>query len=97
LIMGNIRLSGMDMQVRVGKEIKAGDRTIWPVMKISILKTCEDRIMAIQVTPLAMLIIEPAGQYAVSFDGEPMSIEAILELASPLRDVLQEARGSSQY
>ena len=85
------------MQVRVGKEIKAGDRTIWPVMKISILKTCEDKIMAIQVTPLAMLIIEPAGQYAVSFDGEPMSIEAILELASPLRDVLQEARGSSQY
>jgi uncharacterized spore protein YtfJ len=95
--MGNIRLSGMDMQVRVGKEIKAGDRTIWPVMKISILKTCEDKIMAIQVTPLAMLIIEPAGQYAVSFDGEPMSIEAILELASPLRDVLQDARGSSQY
>jgi hypothetical protein len=97
LIMGNIRLSGMDMQVRVGKEMKAGDRTIWPVMKISILKTCEDKIMAIQVTPLAMLIIEPAGQYAVSFDGEPMSIEAILELASPLKDVLQEARGSSQY
>jgi hypothetical protein len=97
LIMGNIRLSGMDMQVRVGKEMKAGDRTIWPVMKISILKTCEDKIMAIQVTPLAMLIIEPAGQYAVSFDGEPMSIEAILKLASPLRDVLQDARGSSQY
>lgn len=97
MIMGNIRLSGMDMQVRVGKEMKAGDRTIWPVMKISILKTCEDKIMAIQVTPLAMLIIEPAGQYAVSFDGEPMSIEAILELASPLRDVLQDARGSSQY
>jgi hypothetical protein len=97
LIMGNIRLSGMDVQVRVGKEMKAGDRTIWPVMKISILKTCEDKIMAIQVTPLAMLIIEPARQYAVSFDGEPMSLEAILELASPLRDVLKEAGGSSQY
>jgi hypothetical protein len=65
-------------------------------MRISILKTCEDKILAIQITPLAMLIIEPAGQYAVSFDGEPMTIEAILELAAPLRDVLEKARRSSQ-
>jgi hypothetical protein len=43
-----------------------------------------------------MLIIEPAGQYAVSFDGEPMTIEAILELAAPLKDVLEKARRSSQ-
>ena len=91
-----IRLSGMDMRVLVGKEIKADDRTIWPVMKITILKTCEDRVQAIQITPLAMLIIEPAGQYAVSFDGEPMTIEAILELAAPLRDVLEKARGTAR-
>ena len=91
-----IRLSGMDMRVFVGKEIKAGDRTIWPVMRISILKTCEDRVQAIQITPLAMLIIEPAEQYAVSFDGEPMTIEAILELAAPLRDVLEKARGTTR-
>jgi uncharacterized spore protein YtfJ len=91
-----IRLSGMDMRVFVGKEIKASDRTIWPVMRISVLKTCEDRVQAIQITPLAMLIIEPAGQYAVSFDGEPMTIEAILELAAPLRDVLEKARGTAR-
>jgi hypothetical protein len=89
--MENIKLSEMDMRVLVGKEIKAGDRIIWPVMRITILKTGEDRILAIQITPLAMLIIEPAGQYAVSFDGEPMTIEAILELAAPLRDVLEKA------
>ena len=92
--MGDKGLSGMDMRVQVGKEIKAGDRTIWPVMRITILKTCEDKIMAIQVTPLAMLIIEPERQYAVSFDGDPMSIEAIMELAEPLRDVLEEARAA---
>jgi hypothetical protein len=91
-----IRLSGTDMRVFVGKEIIAGDRTIWPVMRISILKTFEDRVQAIQITPLAMLIIEPAGQYAVSFDGEPMTIEAILELAAPLRDVLEKARGTTR-
>jgi uncharacterized spore protein YtfJ len=91
-----IRLSGMDMRVFVGKEIKAGNRTIWPVMRISVLNTFEDRVQAIQITPLAMLIIEPAGQYAVSFDGEPMTIEAILELAAPLRDVLEKARGTAR-
>jgi hypothetical protein len=39
LIMVNIRLSGIDTEVRVGKEIKAGNRTIWPVMRIHIIKT----------------------------------------------------------
>ncbi len=80
------------MRVLVGKEIKAGDRTIWPVMRIFVLKTQEDWGQAIQITPLAMLIIEPAGQYALSFDGEPMTIEAILELAAPLKEVLEKSR-----
>lgn len=81
----------MDMRVLVGKEIKAGERTIWPVTRITVVRGCEDKFQAIQITPLAMLIIEPAGQYAVSFAGEPMTIEAILELAPPLRDVLEKA------
>jgi len=89
-------MENMDMRVLVGKEIIAGDRTIWPVMRISILKTRENRTLAIQITPLAMLIIEPAGQYAVSFAGEPMTIEAIIELAAPLRDVLEKTRGSAK-
>ncbi|MCK9565959.1 MAG: hypothetical protein M0Q43_07915 [Methanothrix sp.] len=92
----NIRLPEMDMRTIVGKEIIVGDRSIWPVMRISILKTYEDRIQAIRITPLAMLITEPAGQYAVSFEGEPMTIEAILELALPLKDVLEKARGSAR-
>jgi hypothetical protein len=39
-----------------------------------------------------MLIIEPTAQYAVSFDGEPMTIEAIFEMAAPLKDALEKAR-----
>lgn len=88
----NIKFPERDMKIIVSKEIKAGDRTIWPVMKIFFLKTFEDRAQAIHITPLAMLIIDPAGQYAVSFEGEPMTIEAILELAAPLKEVLEKAR-----
>jgi hypothetical protein len=94
--MENIRQIEMDMRVIVGKEIKAGDKTIWPVIKISILKTCEERVQAIQITPLAMLITEPAEQYAISFAGGPMTIEAIIDLAAPLRDILERARGSGR-
>jgi len=89
--MVNIRLPEMDLRVIVGKEIKAGDKTIWPVMRISILKTCEEKVLAIQITPIAMLVIEPTGQYALSFAGEPMTIEDITKLAPPLRDVLEKA------
>ena len=92
--MVNIRLPEMDLRVIVGKEIKVGDKAIWPVMRISILKTRGENVLAIQITPLAMLVIEPAEQYAVSFAGEPMTIEAITKLARPLRDVLEKARGT---
>jgi len=91
-----LRQPEIDMRVIVGKEIKAGDKTIWPVIKISILKTCEESVQAIQITPLAMLITGPAEQYAVSFSGEPMTIEAIIDLAAPLRDILERARGSAR-
>jgi len=89
--MEKIYLPEMDTQVLVGKEINAGDRTMWPVTRISVLRGCGDKVQTIQIKPLAMLIIEPTGSYAVSFAGEPMTIEAILELALPLRDVLEKA------
>ncbi len=86
----------MDLQVLVGKEIKAAGRTIWPVTRIAILKGCGDMVQSIQIKLLAMLILEPAGSYAVSFAGEPMTIEAILELAPSLRVVLEKAGEAGQ-
>jgi uncharacterized spore protein YtfJ len=86
----------MDTQVLIGKEIKVCGRTIWPVTRIAVLRGWEDKVQTIQIKPLAMLIIEPAGSYAVSFAGEPMTIEAILQLAPPLRDVLEKAGEAGQ-
>ncbi len=94
--MEKIGLPEIDMQVLVGKEIKVSGRTIWPVTRITVLKGCEDKIQAIQMTPLAMLIVEPVGSYALSFAGEPMTVEAILELAPLLRDVLEKAGEAGQ-
>jgi hypothetical protein len=91
----NLEPSGffeMDEQVQVGKKIIAGDRTIWPVEILSIWRTSGDRVWAIRITPLAMLITEPGEQYALSFGGEPMTVETILEIAPSLAEVLEEAR-----
>ena len=94
--MEKISLPEMDMQVLVGKEIKAAGRTFWPVTRISVIRGCENKVQAIQITPLAMLIVELAGSFVVSFAGEPMTIEAILELAPSLRVVLEKAGEAGQ-
>jgi uncharacterized spore protein YtfJ len=86
----------MDIQVLVGKEIKVCGRSIWPVTRIAIHGGCEDKVQSVHIKPLAMLIVDPAGSYAVSFAGEPMTIEAILELAPSLRDVLEKAGEAGQ-
>ena len=97
LILGTRRSFGVEEEVRVGKEIVAGNRTIWPVVRITIFWASENRVDAIQITPLAVLIIEKNEQYALSFDGGPMTIDAILELMPSLGDILEQAkRASSQ-
>ena len=97
LTLRSKRSFGVEEQVRVGKETVVGNRTIWPVVRITILWASEKRVQAIQITPLAALIVEQEEQYALSFNGGPMTIEAILELAPSLGDILEQAkRGSSR-
>jgi uncharacterized spore protein YtfJ len=94
LILELKRSIGMSEEVRVGKEIVIGNRTIWPVVKISVFWAFEKRIHAVQVAPLAFLIIEKDAEYALSIDGTQMTIEAILEMAPSLRDILVKRRES---
>jgi len=86
----------VDVRMIVGRQITAGIRTIWPVMKITVIKGCGERVLAIEVSPIAMLITDDrAGTYAVSISGRPMAVREILELAPGLREVLakrEEAR-----
>lgn len=79
----------------MGKETVVGNRTIWPVIRITILWASENRVQAIHITPLAALIVEQEDQYALSLDGRPMTIEAILDLAPSLGDILEQAKRES--
>jgi hypothetical protein len=80
-----IRFPSVETKILVDKEIKAGDRTLFTVIKSSILKTHDGEIIGRWLTPLAMLIVEPGNQYAISINGEKMPIDTILNLAPSLK------------
>ncbi len=93
LKMPELKLPKVKTEILVCKEIEAGVRTIFTLVKISILATDEGNILGSWLKPQAFLIIEPGEQYAVSISGEQMSMEKILELAPSLKEVVEKARG----
>jgi hypothetical protein len=84
-------LPEIETMIRVEKELKAGKRTLYTVVRISIIKTEYRGILGIWLTPLATLIVEADLQYAISFTEEKLSIGKILELAPSLNDLLETA------
>lgn len=91
--MPELKLPKVKTEIQVSKEIEAGVRTIFTVIRISILATDDGNILGSWLKPQAFLIIEPGEQYAVSISGEQMSMEKILELAPSLKEVVEKARG----
>jgi hypothetical protein len=93
LKMPELKLPKVETEIRVSKEMEAGVRTIFTVIRISNIATDDGNLLGSWLMPLAFLIIEPGEQYAVSISGEQMSIETILELAPSLKEVIEKARG----
>jgi hypothetical protein len=93
LKMPELKLPKVKTEIQVSKEIEAGARTIFTVIRISILATDDGNILGSWLMPQAFLIIEPGEQYAVSISGEQMSMEKILEMAPSLKEVVEKARG----
>ena len=94
--MEKMALPDVDVRVIVGRKITAGSRTIWPVTKITVIKGCGERVLAFESSPIAMLIIDRAGPYAVSISGKPMAVKETLELAPALREVLATRREAGE-
>lgn len=93
-MMFGIKLPRVETEIRVAEEISAGDRSIYTVIELSILKADDGKALGSWLVPLAMLIIEPGVQYAVSITGEKMPLEAILQLAPSLKLVIEKGRES---
>jgi uncharacterized spore protein YtfJ len=87
--MEKMALPDVDVRVLVGKKIIAGSRTIWPITRVTVLKGCGEKVLVLESSPIAMLIIDRSGPYAISISGKPMDVEEILVLAPALREVLE--------
>jgi hypothetical protein len=92
MIIPEIKLPRFETEIRISGVVKAGDRIIYAVAKVSILKIEKEYIAGCWITPLALLIIEPGEQYAVSISGEEMDISEIMLLAPSMKEVVEIAR-----
>jgi hypothetical protein len=89
----DIRLPIVKTEIVVGKKMTAWNRSLYPVIKVSILKTEQGRILGSWFTPVALLVVEPGGHYAISLEGEKMTSEQIIELAPSLKNVIEREKG----
>lgn len=90
--MKGIKLPRVETEIKVAEEILAADRSIYTVIEVFILKADDVKAIGCWLVPLAILIIEPGWQYAISINGEEMPLEAIIELAPSLKFVIEKWR-----
>jgi hypothetical protein len=90
--MKGIKLPRVETEIKVAEEILAADRSIYTVIEVFILKADDVKAIGCWLVPLAILIIEPGWQYAISITGEEMPLEAIIELAPSLKFVIEKGR-----
>jgi uncharacterized spore protein YtfJ len=81
------------MQNPSGEKMEIENRIIYPVVKISVLRTSEGAAFGSWIAPLAMLVIEPEKQYAISFTGEEITADQIAAIVPSLKEVVDKARG----
>jgi uncharacterized spore protein YtfJ len=91
--MRDMRPSVVDTEIRAGERIEIGRRSIYPVIKVSVLRTPDGAVLGSWIAPLAMLVIEPEMQYAISFTGEEITADQIGTMVPSLKKAIDKARG----
>jgi len=82
-----------EAEIRIGKGMKAWDKTIYPIIEVSVLRAASCGVQASWIAPLAVLVIEPGEQYVLSLTEEKLSAEMMERLAPALQEVIDKARG----
>lgn len=81
----------VDIEISVGEPMKIEGRHIYPVAKISIVKTAEGGVVGSWMTPLAMLVIESNEVYAISLTDNKISVNQLAKMAPSLKKAINEA------
>jgi hypothetical protein len=78
--------------IKIGELLKLGNRTIHLIIRLSVLDT-ENSFLGAWAYPIALLVIEPGKEYAVSFSEEKITLAQLMDIAPSMRDILDKARG----
>jgi len=80
-----------ETRIAVGEALKAGDRFLYPVLKIEVIHS-RGNLLGLWVIPLAVLVVEPGEDYLISLYKEEAGAEELAEIAPSLKAIVEEAR-----
>lgn len=63
----------------IGKALKIDDRTLYPIIQISILKRKKKDFIGAWISPLAIVIEEPTKEYVILLTDEDIDHEQLLD------------------
>jgi len=91
-MLKNKWLPRVEKHILAGKEIQAGDRAIYPIIEVLVL-AAGDGLLGFRLSPIALLIIEPGIEYAISLNGKQLAVDEIYKMAPCLKDISHKQAG----
>jgi uncharacterized spore protein YtfJ len=85
-------LPKVQTRIKAGDPLKIGDKTLFPIVKFSILRN-EREILGGWAVPIAFLVAENDREYAISFTGKMMTVKEIIKMEPSLRSFMDKALG----
>jgi uncharacterized spore protein YtfJ len=91
-----LKLNHWETETRtaIGTPLRAGDRLLYPVLKVEVVFS-KGILLGLWSIPLAVLVVEPGGDYLIPLYGEDAGPE-IAEIAPSLKAMVEEARQNPQ-
>jgi len=89
-MLKNKWLPEIEKHILAGKEIRAGDRVIYPIIEVLVIAAGDD-LLGFRSSPIALLIIEPGMEYAISIKGGQLAVDEIYRMAPSLKDKSQSS------
>ena len=77
---GNCNIEMPKWDKVVGKQIRAADRTIYPIIEVVTVGNNMPNFRGIEIFPIALVIEESGEKYAVSLTGEEINSDELIEM-----------------
>ena len=76
----------------IKEAIKIGDRTIYPVIRVSTSGIDGQNFFGARISPIAIVVVEPTRDYVISLTDETITLDQLLEMVPSLKDKMKQRR-----